>query len=122
LARFQCYHVGDGCIRWRLLGGNNRQLGVACGAHSDVGSAIGEIAVVKASLRLECFEIARSENGRWSWLLVPEGRRLARGAQSFARRVDALLAARRFMTRAAQARVDERLAVFSWIGGTAGGG
>jgi hypothetical protein len=122
LARYQCYHLGDGWVRWRLLGGNNRSLGVGWSVHADLAAAVAEIGVVRSSLRLPCFEVGRADDGRWSWVLAGEDGPLARGAQSFARRVDALLAAKRFMVRAEGASVDPRLVVFEAYrsGGRAG--
>jgi hypothetical protein len=72
-------------IRWRLLGGNNRVLGVGVRDHAE-----------------------HAGNGRWWWQMAD----LARSAQGFARRVDADLAAGRFRDRVGEADVDPVVAVF----------
>ncbi|MFD9741549.1 hypothetical protein [Umezawaea sp. NPDC059074] len=95
-------------IRWRLLGGNNRVLGVGVRDHPEYADVVVEIELVRASLVVPSFEIEHSGSGRWWWRIAE----LARSAQGFARRVDAELAAGRFRARVSEADVDPAIAVF----------
>ncbi|WP_345020017.1 hypothetical protein [Saccharothrix violaceirubra] len=95
-------------VRWRLLGGNNRVLGVGVRVHLDQAAALAEIEVVRVDGAMADFTIEHADNGAWWWRLGG----LARSAQGFARRVDAELAAARFRDRVADAALDPVLAVF----------
>ncbi|GAA2659689.1 MULTISPECIES: hypothetical protein [Actinosynnema] len=108
MTRFQCYRMAESGIRWRLMGGNNRVLGVCVREHDDLASARAEVAVVRARAALAGFVIGHADDGSWWWRLAE----LARSAQGFARRVDAELAANRFGTRAVDAGLDPELALY----------
>jgi hypothetical protein len=108
VARFQCYRIVESGIRWRLLGGNNRVLGVGVRDHAEHADVLAEIDLVRASLISASIEIEHAGNGRWWWQMAD----LARSAQGFARRVDADLAAGRFRDRVGEADVDPVVAVF----------
>jgi hypothetical protein len=111
VSRFQCYHRGDGQIRWRLLGGNNRPLGVGCATREDVRAVVADITALRTSLTPESFRVART-NGRWQWTMQIGTSIVAQSAQSFARRVDAEMSELRFRHQAPTADIDERVAVF----------
>ncbi|MBW4716902.1 DUF1508 domain-containing protein [Saccharothrix obliqua] len=108
MARFQCYRTAESGVRWRLLGGNNRVLGVGVRVHAAHLDALAEIELVRAGAITAAFVIEHADNGSWWWRLAD----LARSAQGFARRVDAELAAGRFRDRVAPAELDPVLAVF----------
>nr|WKU62180.1 DUF1508 domain-containing protein [uncultured bacterium] len=108
MTRFQCYRTSESGIRWRLMGGNNRVLGVSVRKHADLASALTEITAVRAQVVLADFVIGHADDGSWWWRLE----KVARSAQGFARRVDADLAAERFRLRAVDAGLDPDLAVY----------
>jgi hypothetical protein len=111
VARFQCFRTNQQ-IRWRLLGGNNRVLGVSAGTFPDHGTALGDIhRITTHDADLE-FEIEHVHNGLWWWSLRLNGVRVANSARGFARRVDAAVSYRRFRQRAQVAETDSTLVVF----------
>jgi hypothetical protein len=112
MARFQCFRTDSSGVRWRLLGGNNRVLGLSVRGHANHGAAVREVdtlRVVAADARLE-FE--RSTSGHWWWRLSVDAVPVARSAQGFARKIDADLAAKRFMHRVNEASMDSSVMVF----------
>lgn len=112
MARFQCYRTESGEVRWRLLGGNNRVLGLCVREHEDHLSAIREIEAVRAQIASARAELERSSDGLWWWQMYLAAVAAARSAQGFARKIDADLAAQRFRERAVDAEVDAPLMVF----------
>lgn len=114
VSRFQFFRTDQLWVRWRLLGGNNRVLGVSVRALGDQGAAIEELDLVRKCAADAKFEIDHVHSGLWWWRMRPfaRGPELASSAHGFARRVDATLSSRRFRQRAPQADVDLTLAVF----------
>jgi hypothetical protein len=128
VAHFQCFRTQRGQVRWRLLSGNNRVLGVSDRAAEDHRTALAEVDVVREFAAKVDFELDRVGSGLWSWRMVfpgPESgqagllpAQLARPAaiavssRTFARQVDAKLSAERFRLHARDAEPDRALAVF----------
>lgn len=114
MSRFQFFRTDQQRVRWRLLGGNNRVLGVSVRALDDQGSALEEVDLVRKCAEDADFDIEHVHSGLWWWRMRPAGPgpELAGSAHGFARRVDAALSSRRFRQRAPQADVDLTLVVF----------
>lgn len=112
MPRFQCYRTEDSTIRWRLLGGNNRVLGVGLTAHAEHNAALVEIAAVQRVAAGAVFEVEHADTGQWWWRMRLVHDPVASSAQGFARRVDAGLAVGRFQLRAPGATIDPVVAVF----------
>lgn len=114
MSRFQFFRTDQQRVRWRLLGGNNRVLGVSVRALGDQSVALEEVELVRRCMDEAVFEIDHVHSGLWWWRMRPSapGPELAGSAHGFARRVDAALSSRRFRQRAPQADVDLTLVVF----------
>jgi uncharacterized protein YegP (UPF0339 family) len=119
MPRYQAFRSADGFVRWRLLAGNNRVVGLAAHVFGDLPDAISDIVVMR-EVAVRVIEgtrrpaTSRDESGLWRWRLIDEraGRCVALAGQGFARRIDAQLAAVRFVNAAVRAKVDPGLAVF----------
>ena len=120
MARFQFFRADGRLVRWRLLGGNNRVLGVSSRASADHTAALRDATAVREHAAGADFDVEHVASGLWCWHMnfpdphdeagppVP----LATSGRGFARRVDASLAAERFQARAPVAELDLTLAVF----------
>lgn len=118
LARFQCFRTERQLIRWRLLGGNNRVLGMSMRTQEDHSAALAEVELVRRYAGKVDFELDHVSSGLWTWRMdfphpeVVEPGVVATSSRGFARRVDAGLAAERFRERARDADLDWTLAVY----------
>lgn len=112
MARFQCFRTNQQQVRWRLLGGNNRVLGVSATTFPDHGAALNEIHRITTHIDDLRFDIEHVHSGLWWWSLRLNGARVASSARGFARRVDAAVSYRRFRQRAPEAETDPTLVVF----------
>jgi hypothetical protein len=112
VSRFQCYRTDESRVRWRLLGGNNRVLGIGLLSHSDHDAALADIDRVRQAAPGAVFDVEHADTGLWWWRMQGGQVWLARSAQGFARRVDATLAAERFRTRSPAAGIAPAVAVF----------
>lgn len=121
MARFQCFRTEKNLIRWRLLSGNNRVLGLSVRSFADHAATLGEVDVVrKHAADTEFFDVEHRAAGLWWWHLeIPDPAEDAApplasavSARGFARRVDALLSVARFREHAPDAEPDWTLAVF----------
>lgn len=112
MARFQCYRTGESQIRWRLVGGNNRLLGVGVQWHADQEGALAEIERLRVAAPQAAVRIEHAESGLWWWRMASDEADLASSAQGFARRIDAELAVKRFRHHAPLAEIAPGLAVF----------
>ncbi|GAB3871053.1 hypothetical protein GCM10029964_006670 [Kibdelosporangium lantanae] len=112
MARFQCFRTDASGVRWRLLGGNNRVLGLSVRRHADHAAAVREVDALRGHASDARMDYERSANGHWWWQLSVADVPVARSAQGFARRIDADLAAKRFMSRLLDASVDSSVMVF----------
>jgi hypothetical protein len=73
-------------VMWRLLSGNNRELGRSTEAFSDLDAAISSVVRLRSSLhRFEPQLVHGFSPSSWSWLLLIEGVALARSARSYQR-------------------------------------
>jgi hypothetical protein len=112
VARFQCFRRSSHGVRWWLLGGDNRVLGMCARDHPDQNAATAEINVVRAVVDVARFELQRGLDGLWWWHMSVADARLARSAQGFARKIDAELSVRRFRERAPEAALDASMMTF----------
>lgn len=73
-------------VMWRLLSGNNRELGRSSEAFSDLDAAVSSIVRVRSGLhRLEPQLVHEFGPSAWSWLLLLDDVALARSARSYQR-------------------------------------
>jgi uncharacterized protein YegP (UPF0339 family) len=112
LARFQCFRTDGRRVRWRLLGGNNRVLGVSARDFEDHAAALDDVELVRTSVQQAEFEFEHADGGQWGWRMSLRDKQIAQSAHGFARRVDASLAADRFGRSVHGADTDLPLAVF----------
>ncbi|ONI77746.1 hypothetical protein ALI144C_30330 [Actinosynnema sp. ALI-1.44] len=112
MARFQCFRSDSSGVRWRLLGGNNRVLGVSVRGHIDQTAALRELDLLREETGTTRLDFERSATGQWWWHLAVSDTPVARSAQGFARKIDADLAAKRFMRRIGEATLDASVMVF----------
>lgn len=112
MARFQCFRTDASGVRWRLLGGNNRVLGLSVRGHPDHAAAVREVDALRGQADDARLEFERAATGHWWWHLSVADVPVARSAQGFARKIDANLAAKRFMSRLPEASVDSSVMVF----------
>lgn len=119
VVRFQCFRDGRERVRWRLLGSNNRVLGISLRTTPDHLSALAEVETVRRYAKETDFQLIRVGSGLWSWRMTfPAGKSaagtvpVATSSRTFPRQVDARLAAERFKLRVEEADVDRILIVF----------
>jgi hypothetical protein len=112
MARFQCFRTDSSGVRWRLLGGNNRVLGMSVRGHADQNGAVREVDVLRELATGVRLEFERASSGLWWWQLSISDVPMARSAQGFARKIDADLAAKRFVRRIGEASLDSSVMVF----------
>jgi hypothetical protein len=118
VARFQCFRTDRQLVRWRLLGGNNRVLGMSMRLLEDHSTAMAEVELVRQYAGKVDFELDHVSSGLWTWRMdfpVPEmiePGTVATSSRGFARRVDASLSAERFRERAQEADLDWTLAIY----------
>ena len=112
MARFQCFRTEDRRVRWRLLGGNNRVLGISVRMFADHAAALADVEHVRASLPTAAFEFDHVHGGQWWWRMSLRGLDIAQSAHGFARRVDASIASDRFGKSVVDADTDLPLVVF----------
>lgn len=112
MARFQCYRTGDSRIRWRLVGGNNRLLGVGVQWHAGQEEALAEIEQVRQVAPEAAVRVEHAGSGLWWWRMATDDVDLVTSAQGFARRIDAELAVKRFRHHAPLAEITPGLAIF----------
>ncbi|WP_211767855.1 DUF1508 domain-containing protein [Kutzneria sp. CA-103260] len=99
-------------MRWRLLGGNNRVLGVSARDFADHAAALDDVERIRRSAAQAEFDFEHGDGGQWWWRMSVRDRPVAQSAHGFARRVDAALAADRFGRSVRGADSDLPLAVF----------
>lgn len=118
MARFQCFRTDGQRARWRLLGGNNRVLGMSMRTLDDHPAAIAEVELVRQYAGKVDFELAHVSSGLWTWRMdfpdpeMIEPSAVAISPRGFARRVDAGLAAERFREQAQEAELDWTLVIY----------
>ena len=121
MARYQCFRAEGDPIRWRLLSGNNRVLGLSDREQEDHEDVLHEVEIVrKLAIHAELFVFEHRADGLWWWRMeLPDPRgdaapraALATSSRGFARRVDALRSVQRFRENAPDAEPDMTLVVF----------
>jgi len=112
VSRFQCFRTDQRQIRWRLLGGNNRVLGISAHTLPDHATALDEVNAVRKCAETADYDLTVLPRGLWGWRMRIGGVEIAHSVHGFARRVDANLASERFRQRAPTADTDLTLAVF----------
>lgn len=112
MVRFQCFRTDSSGVRWRLLGGNRRVLGLSVREHADQPAAMREVDTLRVLADEARMELERSESGYWWWRMSVHDEPVARSAQGFARKTDADMAAKRFVERVREASVDSLMMIF----------
>jgi hypothetical protein len=103
---FQCYVAATrGPVRWRLLGGNNRDLGRSALEYDDVELALIGLKEVVRELDSLRTRIVPAAGNRWSWQLLMDNEPVVVSAHAFDRRIRCQMAAGRFVAAAAVAEV-----------------
>jgi hypothetical protein len=93
----QLYTLGPtGPVRWRMLSGNNRDLGRGVGDFADEESCLSAIKALLARMPELEPGLSRTADGRWSWRLVLDGVVAVTSGHGFDRRTRCEQAAIRF--------------------------
>lgn len=112
-AHFQVFGAAVGSpLRWRLLAGNNRELGRSAVLFDDAVAAIAGIDVLRGRLDSLVLEMKRGAAG-WSWQFSDGGVVLAVSSSPVDRRGRAVAGAARFRDGAADATVSTTVMVSS---------
>lgn len=87
-AHIQLYASSDGApIRWRLLGGNNRELGRGAGEFGDRESCVLGIKHLKNVVDDLVVSLQRNDEGSWGWLLCLGGVPVAASGNRYDRQI-----------------------------------
>jgi hypothetical protein len=71
---------------WRLLSGNNRELGRGASAFADLESAVSAVVVLRSRLSDVTTRIVREDRpGEWAWILLLGEHPVARSARTYQR-------------------------------------
>jgi hypothetical protein len=112
LIRFQLYTWGrDSVVNWRLLGGNNRDLGRGFESFPDTEACRLGIKNLLAGLDQTETSLVRTEASRWEWRLRQDGQVVARSGHTFDRRTRCDQASLLFLSLAPQAEATETTSV-----------
>lgn len=98
-------------VRWRLLSGNNRELGRAYAAHPDAEScllAVKDFVEVVDELTVQ---VRRREGDGWGWALLADGRCVVTCGHSYDRQVRCEQAVANFCDLAATAALSSGVVV-----------
>jgi hypothetical protein len=73
-------------VMWRLLSGNNRELGRGASAFADLESAVSAVVVLRSRLGDVTTRIIREDRpGEWAWILLLGEHPVARSARTYQR-------------------------------------
>ena len=73
-------------VMWRLLSGNNRELGRGASAFADLESAVSAVVVLRSCLGDVTTRIIREDRpGEWAWILLLGEHPVARSARTYQR-------------------------------------
>ena len=87
-AHIQLYALSEGApIRWRLLGGNNRELGRGTGEFADRESCVLGIKHLKNVIDDLEVSLQRNDAGSWGWLLCLGGVPVAASGHRYDRQI-----------------------------------
>lgn len=109
---FQLYRTSPhGPVRWRLLGGNNRQLGRSALDHEDVPDCLAALGNLVSALSELSGRVDRQPPNLWVWRLAHDGREVAVSAHPYDRQIRSQHGMTQFLARAAVARIDAAVMV-----------
>jgi hypothetical protein len=95
-------------ITWRLLSGNNRDLGRAAAPYPDAASCLAAVRDLQHSLAASVASVASPDGrARWTWRISVDARDVAVSSRQYQRRVQAEAACASFVALAAEASVTE---------------
>jgi hypothetical protein len=117
-ARFELYALAgpgsrprrpsDAPVTWRLLSGNNRDLGRAAGSFPDVDACVAAVHRLRAALSTSTVSVTSPDGrSRWTWRVAVDAVEVAVSSRMYQRRVQAEAAYAVFLTLAADAPVTE---------------
>lgn len=87
---------GAATVGWRLLGGNNRELGRSAQVHS-THTILAEIDRVQSAAERLSIVVSKSQTGKWYWTASADGRRLAMSARTYGRQRECRYNAEQFL-------------------------
>lgn len=98
----------DGPVTWRLLSGNNRDLGRAGAQYPDVEACLSAVSRVRAALaRPQILVGSPDGRTRWSWRILVDSVDAAVSSRVYQRRVQAEAACTVFLSLAAEAPITQ---------------
>lgn len=111
--RFQVFTRRTGAVEWRLIGGNNWELGRSAGTVPDMASALADVGRLQSGLDEVTDEVfPAGPGGGWRWQLVLGDDVLAVSSRSFLRRAACQATLRQFRAVAREAHLPSRLRYF----------
>lgn len=87
---------GADTVGWRLLGGNNRELGRSAQVHS-ARTILDEIDRVQSAADRLSIVVSKSQTGKWYWAASGDGRRLAMSSRTYGRQRECRYNAEQFL-------------------------
>jgi len=106
----------SGGVRWRLLGGNNRELGRGALVYADAHTCRAGLERTIAELAAYDAAVVRIDRSRWGWRLRQDGLDVVGSGHAFDRRPRCEEACLRFLRLAPIAPVRDSLTVMPWTG------
>jgi hypothetical protein len=114
-AQFQIYALGtEGPLRWRLLGGNHRDLGRGLLDYEDDESCRLAIKQLLAGLDDLTRVVARDGHSGWTWRMVDNDDAIVGSPRAFDRRIRCVQACALFLDLAPGADLREGVLMSSW--------
>ena len=102
-------------VTWRLLSGNNRDLGRAATGFADPAACLAAVQRLREMLHSAVVTVGSPDGrGRWTWRVRLDDAEVAISSRAYQRRVQAEAACRVFLGLAVGARVTEDLRLVSW--------
>lgn len=105
--QIQLFARVDGTFGWRLLGGNNREIGRCTRRHPDAVTCRDEIELVRRQEGRLDARVRRATPNRWVWEVTLDGVPVAAAAHSFDRMIRCEQSLAVFLARLNGARVGE---------------
>jgi hypothetical protein len=102
-----------GAVRWRLLGGNNRDLGRGCLDYPDAATCLAGLRATLTDLALLEPAMLRAEHGRWVWRLRKAGEDVVVSGHPFDRKLRCVEACDRFLRLSPSAEIHDDAVVMS---------
>ena len=87
---------GSRTAGWRLLGGNNRELGRSARVHA-AEAVIAEIDRVQSAFDRLSIVVSKTQTGKWYWAASDGGERLAMSARTYGRQRECRYNAEQFL-------------------------